>query len=114
VKPERVLPSPPPPRAAAPVEPRRIQPVPEQKTQPPVAATPSLPEPAQPPPRGAGKPFRVSGIGWQKDASLRYAVINGSAVAEGGVVDGATVREIRQDRVVIERDGQTVEVPFEE
>lgn len=60
--------------------------------------------------RGETGKFRVSGIGWQKDASSRYAVINGNAVSEGGVIDGAKVLEIHPDRVLMERDGQPMEV----
>lgn len=54
--------------------------------------------------------FSLSGIGWQKDALSRYAVINGTAVGEGGSVDGASVIEIRPDSVKIRRDGADEEI----
>ncbi|GAB4295654.1 MAG: hypothetical protein Fur0034_04310 [Desulfuromonadia bacterium] len=91
-----LLPSPEarPPDTTAPNEERKV-----------IASPPSTPLP-----RGETGKFRVSGIGWQKDASSRYAVINGNAVSEGGVIDGAKVLEIHQDRVLMERDGQPMEV----
>jgi general secretion pathway protein B len=55
--------------------------------------------PLQPVPAGQLPPITVSGIAWQKDNSARLAVINGTTVAEGGMVEGARVQEILPDRV---------------
>ncbi len=53
----------------------------------PPAALPDLPQ------------FKVTGIGWQKDSAERLAVVNGRAVYEGAVIEGARVQEIFPDRV---------------
>jgi general secretion pathway protein B len=41
----------------------------------------------------------VTGIAWQKDSTDRMAIVNGSSVAEGVMVEGARVEKIFQDRV---------------
>ena len=41
----------------------------------------------------------VSGIAWQKDNINRMAVVNSTPMREGGMVAGATVKEILPDRV---------------
>jgi general secretion pathway protein B len=75
---------------------------------PPAAAPGPVPRPV--PVQGASVPpepapaeqlphINVSGIAWQKDNSARFAVINGTTVAEGGIVEGARVQEILPDRV---------------
>jgi len=78
-----------------------------------------LPSPAQAPqavtaeqPAAAPKPptLRVSGIAWQKDSTSRLAVINGSSVTEGGMVEGARVEEIFPDRVRLSYNGSTFEI----
>lgn len=78
-----------------------------------------LPTPAQAPhavtaeqPATAPKPptLRVSGIAWQKDSTSRLAVINGSSVTEGSMVEGARVEEIFPDRVRLSFKGSTFEI----
>jgi len=54
--------------------------------------------------------LRVSGIAWQKDSTSRLAVINGSSVTEGGIVEGAQVEEIFPDRVRFSFKGSTFEI----
>ena len=41
----------------------------------------------------------VTGIAWQKDSTDRMAIVNGTSVAEGVIVEGARVEKILQDRV---------------
>jgi general secretion pathway protein B len=57
--------------------------------------------------------LNVMGIAWQKDNSLRLAIVNGVPVREGGVVNGATVREILPDRVRFLFNGREIEAPLE-
>lgn len=109
------IPPPEPPKKVQKVPPSPLPPVTEvqavqeiRAVDPPPSSAPSARQPA-----AGGKTeraHRVSGIGWQKDASARYAVINGTAVTEGGMVDGARVVEIHPDRVVLEENGATREV----
>lgn len=54
--------------------------------------------------------FKVSGIAWQKESASRLAVVNGTAVTQGGVVDGARVEEILPDRVRLTLDKRSFEV----
>lgn len=55
----------------------------------------------------------VSGIAYQDDSEARLAVVNDLPVMEGTAVDGATVMEIRPDRVLFSRNGETFEVPID-
>jgi general secretion pathway protein B len=57
--------------------------------------------------------LNVVGIAWQKDTALRLAIVNGVPVREGGVVDGATVREILPDRVRFSVKGKDFDLPLE-
>jgi type II secretory pathway component PulC len=80
----------------------------EAITSPPAAPTePSRPSLAPTP------ALKLTGIGWQKDAAARFVVINGSAVGEGGSVDGAKVEEILPDKVRLKVDGKSVEIGLE-
>ena len=54
--------------------------------------------------------LKVSGIAWQDDRADRRAVVNGMLVAEGGVIEGARVVAIHQDKVRFSRDGRTFDV----
>ncbi|SNB46102.1 general secretion pathway protein GspB [Geobacter sp. DSM 9736] len=54
--------------------------------------------------------IRISGIAWQKDSSSRYAVVNGRAVGEGAIVEGAKVEEILPDKVRFSSGSGTFEV----
>jgi len=73
-----------------------IQPVPEP---PPVAASP-----------GVSPDIKVSGIAWQDDRRARRAVVNGFLMKEGGVVAGARIVEILQDRVRFSQAGRDFEL----
>jgi cytoskeletal protein RodZ len=89
-----------------------VTPVPAPATQ---ATTAPLAEPALvEAPRPAVAPpvpsLKVTGIGWQKDAASRYAVINGTAVGEGGSVDGARVEEILPDKVRLKTGDRVIEL----
>lgn len=56
-----------------------------------------------------------SGPRWRLQSTLvaesrRLAVINGRTVAQGDRIDGATVREVRQEGVTLDVDGRQVEL----
>lgn len=81
--------------------------------QPPVP--PTLPIPAALPVAAPTEPastpaITVSGIAWQDERQLRRAVINGMLVAEGADVAGATVVEIKENRVRFSRGGKFFEI----
>jgi general secretion pathway protein B len=67
----------------------------------PTSAVPPLPK------------LTVVGIAWQKDTALRMAIVNGVPVREGGVVNGATVREILPDRVRFSANGKEFDISLE-
>jgi general secretion pathway protein B len=69
----------------------------------------SLSENAVPPPPA----LIVTGIAWQKDNVNRMAVVNATPVREGGIVDGAAVKEILPDRVRFSLNGKEFEVSLE-
>ena len=52
----------------------------------------------------------VTGIAWQKDSTDRIAIVNGTSVSEGVMVEGARVEEIFQDRVRFSFDKQTFDI----
>ena len=64
------------------------------------------------PGKHADADFKVSGIAWQKESVSRLAVVNGTPVVQGAVVEGARVEEIFQDRVRFSRDNSSFEVPL--
>ncbi len=68
------------------------------------------------PPQPAALPdlprLKVTGIGWQKDGVDRVAVVNGRAVYEGAVIEGAKVQEIFPDRVRFSFADRTFDVPL--
>jgi len=86
------------------VEPRTAAPQPSP-AEAPQAVTAEQPVASPKPPA-----LRVSGIAWQKDSTSRLAVINGSSVTEGGMVEGAQVEEIFPDRVRLSFKGSTFEI----
>jgi general secretion pathway protein B len=97
----------PPATAPKPVVQPALTPVPITE---PLMAGPSQPvtmQPANPLPVAS---LKLTGIGWQKEASARYAVINGTAVGEGSMVDGAKVEEILPEKVRLKVDGKMVEI----
>jgi general secretion pathway protein B len=56
--------------------------------------------------------LNVTGIGWQKGNADRLAVVNGRAVSEGAVIEGARVEEIFPDRVRFSFGGKAFDVPL--
>lgn len=54
--------------------------------------------------------LRVNGIAFQSSGVDSMAIINGSPVSSGSVVEGATVEEIRKDSVVFRRNGEKFEI----
>lgn len=63
-------------------------------------------------PRPTGPPpFLVSEIVYEPGSNHNLAVINDLPVMEGTVVDGALLRRILSDRVILVSDGQDIEVP---
>lgn len=54
--------------------------------------------------------LRVNGIAFQNNSADSMAIINGIPVSNGSTVEGATVEEIRRDRVVFQRSGEKFEV----
>lgn len=54
--------------------------------------------------------LRVNGIAFQNSSADSMAIINGIPVSSGSTVDGATVAEIRRDRVVFQKGGEKFEV----
>jgi general secretion pathway protein B len=54
--------------------------------------------------------LKVTGIAWQKDSTDRVAVVNGTSVSEGVMVEGARVEKIFQDRVRFSFDQQTFDI----
>jgi len=56
--------------------------------------------------------IKLSGIAWQEERRARRAVVNGFLMQEGGVVSGARITEIFQDRVRFSQSGTTFEIPL--
>ena len=54
----------------------------------------------------------LSGIAWQDERSARRAVVNGFLMQEGGVVSGARITDIYQDRVRFTLSGTYFEIPL--
>ena len=129
---QHVLPAAAPP-ASAPITPVRP---PVQSSKPQKAVVPAatvsedaaaglmLPEPrnrtkerkSQAPPAdqtiAAPADIKLSGIAWQEDRRARRAVVNGFLMQEGGVVSGARITDIFQDRVRFSLSGSVFEIPL--
>jgi len=71
-------------------------------------ARPLPPEQVMPAPAD----IKLSGIAWQEERRARRAVVNGFLMQEGGVVSGARISDIYQDRVRFTQSGKTFEIPF--
>ncbi len=84
------------------------------------AATPAQPlgDPTQPTALDAPEPTErraASGPRWRLQSTLvadnrRLAIINGRTVGPGDRIDGALVREVRQEGVTLEVEGRRVEL----
>ncbi len=68
-----------------------------------VPAVPTIAAPAD---------IKLSGIAWQEDRRARRAVVNGFLMQEGGVVLGARITDIFQDRVRFSLSGSVFEIPL--
>lgn len=106
------------PPAAPPVvqhaAPRPVTPATKKTAAPRRPATP-LPSPAVQPtaqaaPAAAPPVVKVNGIAFQGDGASSVAVINGSPVSTGSVIDGVTVEDIQKDRVRFSYGGERFEV----
>lgn len=93
-------------------------PIPPQQTisQPHSSVQTSPPVQAKPEPVPTAAPslptLRVTGIAWDKESASRLAMVNGTAVAQGGTVEGARVEEIFPDRVRFVVGKRSIEVPL--
>jgi general secretion pathway protein B len=54
----------------------------------------------------------LSGIAWQEERRARRAVVNGFLMQEGGVISGARITDIFQDRVRFSLSGKSFEIPL--
>lgn len=54
--------------------------------------------------------LRVNGIAFQNSAADSMAIVNGTPVSNGSIIEGITVEEIRKDRVLFQRNGETFEI----
>ncbi|GAM09384.1 hypothetical protein OR1_01662 [Geobacter sp. OR-1] len=73
-------------------------------------AQPPTPQPEEADP---GSKIKISGIAWQKDSAARIAVVNGSAVSEGGNVAGVKVEQIFPNKVRFSQGGKSFEVSLD-
>ena len=56
--------------------------------------------------------IKLSGIAWQEERRARRAVVNGFLMKEGGIVSGARITDIYQDRVRFSLSGNSFEIPL--
>jgi general secretion pathway protein B len=82
--------------------PASVQPSPAQTT----------PEPEATAAEKAAPALRVTGIAWQNNGESSFAVVNGKAVLQGGMVDGFKVMEIHHDMVRFSGSSGTIDVPL--
>lgn len=54
--------------------------------------------------------LRVNGIAFQGSAAERMAIVNGTPVSNGSIIEGITVEEVRKDRVLFQRNGEKFEI----
>lgn len=54
--------------------------------------------------------LRVNGIAFQNSAADSMAIVNGTPVSSGSIIEGITVEEIRKDRVLFQRNGEKFEI----
>jgi len=54
--------------------------------------------------------LRVNGIAYQSSAADSMAIVNGTAVSNGSVIDGITVEDVRRDRVLFQYNGERFEI----
>jgi general secretion pathway protein B len=78
------------------------------------AALPPRPEPAPVPqaPKSSLPALTVTGIAWEKDSPVHLAIVNGTSVVEGSLVNGAKVEKILPDRVRFTFENRSFDVPL--
>jgi general secretion pathway protein B len=54
--------------------------------------------------------LRVNGIAYQNSSADNMAIVNGTPVSSGSIIEGATVEEVRNDRVLFQRNGEKFEI----
>ncbi len=54
----------------------------------------------------------IGGIIWSEETGARRALVNGSAVKEGDIVDGVRVERIMQERIRFSKNGKKFELTF--
>lgn len=54
--------------------------------------------------------LRVNGIAFQVNGADNMAIINGTAVANGSIIEGVTVVEVRKDYVLLQYNGEKFEI----
>lgn len=54
--------------------------------------------------------LRVNGIAYQGSAADSMAIVNGTAVSNGSVIEGITVVDVRKDRVLFQYNGERFEI----
>lgn len=54
--------------------------------------------------------LRVNGIAFQNSGADSMAIVNGIPVSNGSIIEGITVEEIRNDRVLFKRNGEKFEI----
>jgi general secretion pathway protein B len=86
----------------------------ERMLQEPRSHTKELKEQAVPADQAVTAPadIKLSGIAWQEERRARRAVVNGFLMREGGVVSGARITDIYQDRVRFSQSGKAFEIPL--
>lgn len=93
---------------------RERQAIATPRTTPPQAALPLRPEPVPGPqsPKSSLPALNVTGIAWEKDSPVHLAIVNGTSVVEGSLVNGAKVEKILPDRVRFTFENRSFDVPL--
>jgi len=92
----------------------RRQAISSPRTTPPQAALPLRPEPVpdSQSPKSSLPALNVTGIAWEKDSPVHLAIVNGTSVVEGSLVNGAKVEKILPDRVRFTFENRSFDVPL--
>lgn len=54
--------------------------------------------------------LRVNGIAFQNGGTDNMAIVNGMPVSNGSIIEGATVKEVQQDRILFQYNGERFEI----
>jgi len=81
----------------------------------PQAALRPRPEPAPVPlaPKPSLPTLKVTGIAGEKDSPVHLAIVNGTSVVEGSMVNGVKVEKILPDRVRFTFENRSFDVPLD-